>query len=92
MLLRLAWQFLRDPRVPLRRKLVASLPFLYILLPFDLRPDWIPIIGWFDDVIALGIGITVLWWLTRGYRRKSPETKPPSEEDKTVEGKYRIIK
>lgn len=35
---------------------------LYILSPFDLLPDFIPLIGWVDDLIALvGLGATTLW-------------------------------
>jgi hypothetical protein len=34
----------------------------YVLFPFDLLPDLIPIIGWLDDLVALvGLGATTVW-------------------------------
>ncbi len=38
----------------------------YVLFPFDLIPDLIPIIGWVDDLVALvGLGATTVWvWRT----------------------------
>ena len=92
MWLRLTWQFLKDPRVPLARKILVILPFLYALSPIDLRPDWLPVIGWFDDIVALAIGILIIWWFMRSYRRRRQQTPPPPEEDKTVDGEYRVIK
>ena len=92
MWLKLVWHFLKDPRVPLTRKIIAGLPFLYVLSPIDLRPDWLPVIGWFDDIIVLAVGTLGVWWLIRSYRQRCHQTPPPSEDDKTVDGEYRIIK
>ena len=34
----------------------------YILFPFDLLPDFIPVIGWMDDLVSLiGLGATTVW-------------------------------
>lgn len=34
----------------------------YVLFPIDLLPDFIPLIGWIDDLAALvGLGATTLW-------------------------------
>lgn len=36
----------------------------YIVLPFDLLPDFIPVIGWIDDLATLGgLGATTIWML-----------------------------
>ena len=37
--------------------LFISLCLLYVAFPFDLAPDWIPIIGWSDDVVAIFLAI-----------------------------------
>jgi uncharacterized membrane protein YkvA (DUF1232 family) len=47
----------RDPRVPLRAKLVAGFTLAYALSPIDLIPDFIPVLGYIDDLILLPMGI-----------------------------------
>lgn len=47
----------RDPRVPLLAKLVAGLVAAYALSPIDLIPDFIPVLGYLDDVILVPLGI-----------------------------------
>jgi uncharacterized membrane protein YkvA (DUF1232 family) len=43
----------RDQRVPRRSKLALAGLVLYLALPFDLIPDFIPVIGHLDDVILV---------------------------------------
>lgn len=34
----------------------------YVVFPIDLLPDFIPLIGWIDDLVALvGLGVTTVW-------------------------------
>lgn len=47
----------RDPRTPWVAKLVAGLVAAYALSPIDLIPDFIPILGYLDDVIIVPLGI-----------------------------------
>ena len=42
-----------DPRTPLSAKIVAALCVGYALSPIDLIPDFIPVLGYVDDVILL---------------------------------------
>ena len=60
--LTLVWRMFRDPDVPLLAKGVLPLLVLYIAMPFDLIPDFIPLLGQLDDllVIAAGMGLFVL--------------------------------
>ena len=44
---------LRDERTPLVAKLFLSLAIGYLLMPFDLIPDFIPVIGHLDDVVIV---------------------------------------
>ncbi len=44
---------LKDPRTPALPKALLWLAVGYTLLPFDLIPDFIPIIGHIDDVIIV---------------------------------------
>ena len=50
---------LKDPKTPRISKILLALAVGYLLLPFDLVPDWIPIIGHLDDVIIVPLLILV---------------------------------
>lgn len=45
--------YFRDDRVPTWRKLVGLGALFYLIWPFDLIPDAIPILGWLDDIGVL---------------------------------------
>ena len=46
---------LADPRTPVVSKIVVGLGFLYLVNPLDLIPEFIPVIGPFDDVIVTAL-------------------------------------
>jgi uncharacterized membrane protein YkvA (DUF1232 family) len=57
---------LKHPRTPLLAKIVLGLAVAYALLPFDLIPDFIPVIGHLDDlVIVPGLVILALWLIPK---------------------------
>jgi len=47
----------RDPRVPWYAKVVAACVAAYAFSPIDLIPDFIPVLGYLDDVIIVPLGI-----------------------------------
>src|SRR5882757_10698031 len=47
----------RDPRVPWYVKWLAKAVAGYALSPIDLIPDFIPIVGYLDDLIIVPLGI-----------------------------------
>ena len=49
----------RDPRVPWYSKAFAALVVGYAFSPIDLIPDFIPILGYLDDLILVPIGIAI---------------------------------
>lgn len=51
------WLAARDPRTPLAAKLVAALVAAYALSPIDLIPDFIPVLGYLDDLLLVPVGI-----------------------------------
>ena len=60
------WFACRDSRTPGWLKLVGFLVVAYALSPVDLVPDFIPVLGYLDDVILL----PVLIWLVLRYLPK----------------------
>lgn len=44
---------LKHPQTPWAAKLLLGLAVGYLLLPFDLIPDFIPILGQLDDVVII---------------------------------------
>jgi uncharacterized membrane protein YkvA (DUF1232 family) len=50
----------RDPRVPWHVKLAAAAIAAYALSPIDLIPDFIPILGYLDELILLPIAIALV--------------------------------
>ena len=49
----------RDPRVPWYAKAVAACVVGYALSPIDLIPDFIPVLGYLDDLVLIPLGIAL---------------------------------
>jgi len=50
----------RDPRVPWYAKALAFCVTGYALSPIDLIPDFVPVLGYLDDVIIVPLGIVLV--------------------------------
>ena len=71
--------------LPLRRILPILAALLYVISPVDVIPDFLPGLGWLDDLLVLGL---LAWYLTRGRgqfawdvfrgRPGGPRTRRPS--------------
>jgi len=66
-LTRLFAGLMRDPRVPLRAKVVLGATALYLAMPIDLIPDFVPIAGSLDDAIVAAFALRFV------VRASSPE-------------------
>ncbi len=49
----------KDPRVPWYAKVFIACIVAYAFSPIDLIPDFIPILGYIDDLLLIPIGITI---------------------------------
>jgi uncharacterized membrane protein YkvA (DUF1232 family) len=49
-----------DPRVPWYTKAIGLAVAAYALSPIDLIPDFVPVIGYLDDLIIVPIGIALV--------------------------------
>ena len=50
----------RDPRTPWYAKAMAIVVAGYALSPIDLIPDFVPVLGYVDDVILVPLGIAAV--------------------------------
>jgi uncharacterized membrane protein YkvA (DUF1232 family) len=64
----------RDPRTPWQVRLLALLVAAYALSPIDLIPDFIPILGYLDDLIIVPLGLALV------LRLVSPEIRQSARE------------
>ena len=53
------WFACKDKRTPWYAKAFAIVVVAYALSPIDLIPDFIPVIGYLDDLILIPLGITL---------------------------------
>ncbi len=57
--LRLMRRIAADPGLPRRARLIPGLVAAYLLSPIDLVPDFIPVLGYLDDLVV----VSLLLWL-----------------------------
>jgi uncharacterized membrane protein YkvA (DUF1232 family) len=50
----------RDPRTPWYAKALAACVAGYALSPIDLIPDFIPVLGYLDDIVIVPLGILLV--------------------------------
>ena len=49
----------RDPRTPWHAKLLVAGIVAYAFSPIDLIPDFVPVLGYLDDLILIPLGVTL---------------------------------
>lgn len=54
------WIAARDPRTPWYAKALAAFVAAYALSPIDLIPDFIPVLGYLDDLVIVPLGIALV--------------------------------
>ena len=65
--LQLGRELILDRRIPLVARVVLPLLVLYLAMPIDFIPDFIPVIGWLDDVFLLVIALNIILRMTPRY-------------------------
>jgi uncharacterized membrane protein YkvA (DUF1232 family) len=71
-------RLLADPRLPQRKKVIVAALIPYLVLPFDLVPDFIPIAGYLDDAVIVAL---VLRHVLRGSDRELIEAHWPGPQE-----------
>ena len=99
LLLLAIWRLFFDRRVPFWLKMLPVFAAIYVISPFDLRPDFMPGFGFIDDLLVT-IVLLVLFVLFSpkeaiydSFRRPGEErsSSPPGEQDNTVDGQARHV-
>ena len=95
---RLVWRLTFDKRVSIFLRAVVPIALLYVISPYDILKDRIPIIGRFDDLIILGLASLFLTKLAPPnvvdeHMDRVPESNRPEDKDpeKVVDGSSRLI-
>ncbi len=55
-----AWRFLQNPKVPKKDKALVLAAIGYVVMPLDVIPDWMPLVGLVDDMVAMGLALSVV--------------------------------
>ena len=85
----------RQPRTPLYAKLFALLIVGYALSPIDLIPDFIPVLGYIDDLVLIPLGITLLIRMmpkdVLEECRQKVQVSPPDNKPKQWTGAVMVV-
>jgi uncharacterized membrane protein YkvA (DUF1232 family) len=77
--LALALALARDSRIPLAVRGLPVLTVLYLAMPLDIVPDFIPVLGQLDDVLVVILAVAVLFRFTpRAVIESHLSTQEPS--------------
>ena len=64
---RLLARLVADPMLPRAAKIALAAALVYLASPIDLIPDFIPLVGYLDDVLVVALVVDgVLNWVDRG--------------------------
>jgi len=95
---RLVWRLTFDKRVSIFLRALVPLALLYVISPYDILRDRIPILGRFDDLIILGLALLFLTKLAPSnvvdeHMDRVPKSNRPEDKDpeKVVDGSSRLI-
>jgi len=74
----------RDRRMPLHVRALAFLVAAYALSPIDLIPDFIPVLGYLDDLILIPLGLALVVKLTPPEVLETARTQANEEASKPI--------
>ncbi|MDH5200109.1 MAG: DUF1232 domain-containing protein [Candidatus Bathyarchaeota archaeon] len=57
---RLAWRLFRERRIPLLARAIIPAVVLHLAMPLDIIPDFIPVLGYLDDIFVVLVGVWAL--------------------------------
>lgn len=94
---RMAWRLFHDRRVPALAKAIPLMSLVYVIMPFDLIPDWILGMGQLDDLVVVILGLKVFVAVAspilsaRDHADAQKEASEPEATEPFIDGTYRVI-
>jgi uncharacterized membrane protein YkvA (DUF1232 family) len=78
---RMLVRLVADPILPRAAKVALAAAVVYLASPFDLIPDFIPLVGYLDDVLVAALVVDgIVNWVDRGLLLKYWPGTPDSLE------------
>lgn len=81
------WRAFQDPLTPLHLKWAMVFAVFYLISPIDLVPEFLPLIGFVDDLILVPLMVS---WIVSRLPKKAP-VHSPRTYNKTIDGTSRRI-
>ena len=75
--------------IPFSKKAIFLVGIFYLIWPFDLIRDLIPIIGQIDDLIVFSLSALIYKYLLTKNKHKS--TKDKDENEKIIDGEFKNL-
>ena len=98
---RLMFRLMLDRRVPLKTKLIPVVSLIYLISPFDIVHDMIPVLGRIDDLLAIVLGVLLFLVaapedVLKEHIRGGPPDEgegsgKPDADGSVIDGKYRYV-
>lgn len=97
---RLVYRLMMDRRVPLRVKLILPAALVYLISPFDLVHDIVPVLGRIDDVLVLILSLAfflgtaprdIVMEHLRGSRSGDATSSSDEKRKPVIEGEYHVV-
>jgi uncharacterized membrane protein YkvA (DUF1232 family) len=87
---RLAGRLVADEEIPLINRAILVLIVVYLALPIDLIPDFIPVLGQIDDIVILGGGLLLFTRMVERDRLEAHIQQLQREQDRIVDTEARL--
>jgi uncharacterized membrane protein YkvA (DUF1232 family) len=81
----------RDPRTPWLVRLLALFIAAYALSPIDLVPDFIPVLGYLDDLIIVPLGLLLVLRLVPSEVKQSAREQAASAAERPVSRAMAVV-
>ncbi|MEO6013435.1 MAG: YkvA family protein [Devosia sp.] len=84
--LTILWRAFMAPETPVWLKGLMLLVPAYLISPIDFIPDFIPILGWVDDIVVIPLMVS---WIVTMLPRRAEARSTRDNGSNVIDGDYR---